>query len=226
MTEQKPYGEVMDELDHAAKLAQEAPASHISIPVAPNTGRYLAETNDGRLLYLNHAGQWQEMPNILALKEKGGVNHATWLRNALQFIEERKLSSAFRDWCGGWPCPVKPGKNESLAPALADEVTLPAGVARAAALALRSYENGNAATALAGACAAELEKFVGSLMPPAPDENARPQGPEEILETLIGDIVNFKPGEKEGFRAFCRNAVTSCGAAMAMLHLWRWKEGR
>lgn len=37
-----------------------------AIPRAENTGRYLAETNDGRLLYLNHAYQWQEMPNILA----------------------------------------------------------------------------------------------------------------------------------------------------------------
>lgn len=37
-----------------------------AIPRAENTGRYLAETNDGRLLYLNHANQWQEMPNILA----------------------------------------------------------------------------------------------------------------------------------------------------------------
>lgn len=37
-----------------------------SIPRAPNCGRFLAETNDGRLLYLNHANEWQEMPNILA----------------------------------------------------------------------------------------------------------------------------------------------------------------
>ena len=35
------------------------------IPRAENAGKYLAETNDGRLLYLNHANQWQEMPNIL-----------------------------------------------------------------------------------------------------------------------------------------------------------------
>lgn len=110
---------------------------------------------------------------------------------------------------------------------MADEITLPIGIARAAALALRSYENGNAATALAGACAAELEKFVGSqLMPPAPDENTRPQGPEEILEALVGDIANFQPGEKEGFRAFTRNALTSCGVAMAFLYMWRQKEGQ
>jgi hypothetical protein len=38
----------------------------MTIPRAPNTGRYLAETNDGRLLYLNHAGEWQECPNFIA----------------------------------------------------------------------------------------------------------------------------------------------------------------
>lgn len=168
----------------------------------------------------------QPVPS-LALKQKGGVNHAGWLRNALQFIEEKGLSNAFRDWCGGWPCPVKAGKNESLAPALADEISLPIGSVRAAALALRSYECGNAATALAGACAAELEKFCGSqLMPPAPRDDASPESPEEILEALIGSIVNFVPGEKEGFRAAVRNAMMSCGTALAFLHLWRRKEAR
>lgn len=33
---------------------------------AKNTGRYLAEVNDGRLLYLNHAGAWQECPNFIS----------------------------------------------------------------------------------------------------------------------------------------------------------------
>lgn len=41
-----------------------------AIPRAPNAGRYLAETNGGRLLYLNHAGEWHEMPNILAPGER------------------------------------------------------------------------------------------------------------------------------------------------------------
>jgi len=52
-----------DERKEAASLSP-APTSG-SIPCAPNTGRYLAETNDGRLLYLNHANEWQECPNFL-----------------------------------------------------------------------------------------------------------------------------------------------------------------
>ncbi|KRE08145.1 hypothetical protein ASE61_00575 [Bosea sp. Root670] len=54
--------------------------SPAAIPRAENTGRYLAETNDGRLLYLNHANQWQEMPNILVKPASepagGGVREA------------------------------------------------------------------------------------------------------------------------------------------------------
>lgn len=38
------------------------------IPRAPNCGRYLAECNDGRLLYLNHANTWQECPNFIETK--------------------------------------------------------------------------------------------------------------------------------------------------------------
>ncbi|GHE82591.1 hypothetical protein GCM10019059_44970 [Camelimonas fluminis] len=37
-----------------------------AIPRAENCGRYLAEGNDGRLFYLNHANTWQECPNFLA----------------------------------------------------------------------------------------------------------------------------------------------------------------
>jgi hypothetical protein len=37
-----------------------------AIPRAANAGRYLAEVNDGRLLYLNHANTWQECPNFLS----------------------------------------------------------------------------------------------------------------------------------------------------------------
>jgi hypothetical protein len=37
-----------------------------TIPRAAHAGRYLAETNDGRLLYLNHADEWQECPNFIA----------------------------------------------------------------------------------------------------------------------------------------------------------------
>jgi hypothetical protein len=36
-----------------------------AIPRADNCGRYLAEVNDGKLLYLNHADQWQECPNFI-----------------------------------------------------------------------------------------------------------------------------------------------------------------
>lgn len=40
-----------------------------TIPVAENCGRYLAEVNDGRLLYLNHANTWQECPNFIRQKK-------------------------------------------------------------------------------------------------------------------------------------------------------------
>lgn len=36
-----------------------------TIPVVENCGRYLAEVNDGRLLYLNHANTWHECPNFI-----------------------------------------------------------------------------------------------------------------------------------------------------------------
>lgn len=39
------------------------------IPRAGNAGRYLAEANDGRLLYLNHATTWQECPNFITAAE-------------------------------------------------------------------------------------------------------------------------------------------------------------
>ena len=39
------------------------------IPRAPNCGRYLAECNDGQLMYLNHAGKWQECPNFIMAKD-------------------------------------------------------------------------------------------------------------------------------------------------------------
>ena len=61
-------GEIDTMLRMAASLSTAAtPVSEADmIPRAKNVGRYLAETNDGRLLYLNHATEWQEMPNILA----------------------------------------------------------------------------------------------------------------------------------------------------------------
>lgn len=37
-----------------------------AIPRAKNVGRYLAEVNDGRLLYLNHANTWQECHNFIS----------------------------------------------------------------------------------------------------------------------------------------------------------------
>lgn len=45
-----------------AKLA----AQGQMIPRNENCGRYLAEGNDGRLFYLNHADTWQECPNFIA----------------------------------------------------------------------------------------------------------------------------------------------------------------
>lgn len=119
----------------------------------------------------------------------------------------------------------------------ATHVTLPIGSVRAAALALRSYQNGNAATALAAACAAELERFVGAgLMPPAPAAgDPLPQDPEAILAALIGDLhktaaeacdhvdANRSP---ERLARFMHHAMMTCGAAMAMLSLWRRRNGR
>ena len=33
------------------------------------------------------------------------VNHKAWAQNAVKFIDERGLSVAFVDWCGGWKYP-------------------------------------------------------------------------------------------------------------------------
>jgi hypothetical protein len=48
----------------AALSASEAKAGN-TIPSVENCGKYLAECNDGRLLYLNHANEWHECPNYL-----------------------------------------------------------------------------------------------------------------------------------------------------------------
>ena len=59
--------DMLGALDEASLSPAATPVSGADmIPRAKNVGRYLAETNDGRLLYLNHATEWQEMPNILA----------------------------------------------------------------------------------------------------------------------------------------------------------------
>lgn len=48
----------------APAAAPAAKAGEI-IPSVDNCGKYLAECNDGRLLYLNHANEWQECPNYI-----------------------------------------------------------------------------------------------------------------------------------------------------------------
>ncbi|AIT81640.1 hypothetical protein [Novosphingobium pentaromativorans] len=40
-----------------------------------------------------------------------------WAVNAIKFIDDRGLTREFSDWCGGWPCPVKP-EMVSAAPEL------------------------------------------------------------------------------------------------------------
>jgi hypothetical protein len=37
---------------------------------------------------------------------KHGINFEAWARNAVAFIREKGLEHEFRDWSGGWPCPV------------------------------------------------------------------------------------------------------------------------
>lgn len=34
------------------------------------------------------------------------INHEAWARNMITFLRERGLESDFKDWCGGWPCPI------------------------------------------------------------------------------------------------------------------------
>lgn len=76
MSMNAPYRHMMTFKD----VLRRAPAP-ASIPRAPNCGRFLAETNDGRLLYLNHANEWQEMPNILKAPATSGsrVRVFEWL---------------------------------------------------------------------------------------------------------------------------------------------------
>lgn len=45
-----------------------------------------------------------------------GVNFEAWARNAVAFIREKGLEPEFRDWCGGFPCPVE-GTSSMIAAA-------------------------------------------------------------------------------------------------------------
>ena len=68
-----------------APEAQQEPA----IPRAKNAGRYLAELNDGRLLYLNHANEWQECPNFLTRSAEQAVTEAMIEAGAKAIVELR-----------------------------------------------------------------------------------------------------------------------------------------
>lgn len=36
----------------------------------------------------------------------GDLNHIAWARSMISFIRAYGLESEFKDYCGGWPCPV------------------------------------------------------------------------------------------------------------------------
>ena len=59
-----------------------------SIPRASNCARYLAEVNDGRLLYLNHANTWQECPNFLTRPAEQSVTDEM-ARRAYEYLRHR-----------------------------------------------------------------------------------------------------------------------------------------
>lgn len=44
------------------------------------------------------------------------INYRAWSRSMIGFIRERGLEVEFKDWCGGWPCPI----NSDAAPELLD----------------------------------------------------------------------------------------------------------
>jgi hypothetical protein len=105
----------------------------------------------------------------------------------------------------------------------ATEVMVPLGTLRAAALALRSYQHGNSATALADACANELERFTGpGLMPPVPTDDTVPQDPEEILMVLIGELGGLAMGDVHS----ARRLQASLAAAMSLLVMWKRRQAR
>ncbi len=35
------------------------------------------------------------------------INYEAWARNAVMFIREVGLEAAFKDWSGGFPCPIQ-----------------------------------------------------------------------------------------------------------------------
>jgi hypothetical protein len=41
-----------------------------------------------------------------ATRSTDGINYQAWATNMIAFIRERDLEVQFRDWSGGWPCPV------------------------------------------------------------------------------------------------------------------------
>lgn len=65
------YSRILSALSPAPEARQEP-----AILRAKNAGRYLAELNDGRLLYLNHANEWQECPNFLTHPSEQAVTEA------------------------------------------------------------------------------------------------------------------------------------------------------
>lgn len=43
------------------------------------------------------------------------VNHKAWAEAMKDFIQEKGMEREFQDWCGGWPCPVRPEVHEIVA---------------------------------------------------------------------------------------------------------------
>lgn len=41
------------------------------------------------------------------MSEKPAINYERWAENAVTFIREQGLEKRFKEWSGGWPCPIE-----------------------------------------------------------------------------------------------------------------------
>jgi hypothetical protein len=48
----------------------------------------------------------EAMDGWKAANAADGINYRAWATNMIAFIRERDLEVQFKDWSGGWPCPV------------------------------------------------------------------------------------------------------------------------
>jgi hypothetical protein len=67
--------------------------------------------NTGNIVYRGE--EWvpfeayrEAMDGWKAANAADGINYRAWATNMITFLRERDLEWSFKDWSGGWPCPI------------------------------------------------------------------------------------------------------------------------